>query len=107
MTQRQKRDNLAEKLEELLNEDEAMLDSFEIDIVYLAKIEYQNVMKDDSYDIVWYFTKGIARKLTEYEVSFWPTEYVVDLDDYEMNGFVRNNRQLMKVVDSCKSFVSR
>lgn len=105
-TQRKKRDDLTEKLKKLLNEDEALQDSFEVNIVHLAHISYRNVKRDYYEEAYWYFTNGVARKLCDYEVSFWSTKYVIDLDDYEVNGFVYNNQQLMDVVNSCKSFVN-
>lgn len=105
-TQREKMEDLTENLKKLLNEGGALQDSFEVDIVHLAHINYQNA-KNGYYDKAsWYFTKGVAREISEYEVDFWRTKYFIDLDEYEVNGFAADNQQLMDVVNSCKGFIS-
>lgn len=104
--QRTKMEDLTENLKKLLNENGTLQDSFEVDIVHLAFINYQNAKSGYYDEAYWYFTKGVAKKMSEYEVDFWYTKYFIDLDEYDVNGFAADDQQLMDVVNSCKSFVN-
>lgn len=102
--------SLSRKIKELLGEklkEHNESANVEVYIAYLVYITWQN---ENSYivkDGYWYFTDGIERHITKQEVEKWVEKMKseIDLDNYEEEGFIYNNDQLMQVIDSCDSMI--
>lgn len=103
--QRQKIEDVSKVIKELLNERKQ--EKFDVEIVYLADIMYQNKESDKSReDIYWYFSVKRRKKISKLEKEFWEPEYVLDLEEYEIEGFKYNNSQLMLIVNGCLEAVN-
>lgn len=81
---------------------------FDVEVVYLADIMYQNKESDKSHkDIYWYLSSKETKRITELEKQLWEPEYVLDVEEYEIEGFKYNNTQLMMIVNGCMDVVSK
>lgn len=103
--QRQKIADVSKVIKELLNERKQ--EKFDVETVYLANIMYQNKKSGKSReDIYWYFSVKRRKKISKTEKELWEPEYVLDLEEYEREGFKYNNSQLMLIVNGCLEVVN-
>lgn len=105
--QRKKLTDVAVVIKDLLN-GRNQEEEFEVETVYVADIMYQNIKSDKSQeDNYWYFSIGETKRISNLEKELWEPEYVLDLDEYEIDGFKYNNGQLMLIVDGCLEAVNK